>query len=256
MTLDYQTLIAGISQFFWPCLRLGGLMISMPVLSSPVVPARIRLVFVLSLAALCAVFIPSHYSLLDFQGIYLVYVVQEVFLGLLMGFVLQMVFQVFIIGGQIVAMQAGLGFATMMDPASKASVPLVSQFYLMLVTLVFLSINGHLALFAAVIDSFRQMPIGQAGLENATVWRVILFSGWMMKESVLVAIPAIMSLLLVSLSFGVMSKVAPQMNLFSIGFPLTLILGVLIIRVTLPGVAAQIDDSLEQGMQVIIGLVR
>lgn len=256
MQIDYQSLIAVISQFVWPLFRIGGLMITIPVIASALVPGRVRIVFTMSMALMVATLIPKQFSLLNFEPAYILFMIEELLLGMIMGLILQMVFQVFIIGGQIVAMQTGLGFATMVDPASHASVPLVSQFYLMMLSLVFLSMNGHLAVFAALIDSYRLMPVGQVHLDNGTIGACIQFSGWMMKESVLVAIPAIMSLLVVSLSFGIMTKVAPQLNIFSIGFPFTLLMGILIIKLTLPGVAAQISDSLEQGMQLILGMIR
>ena len=151
-------------------------------------------------------------------------------------------------------MQAGLGFAVMVDPSSRASVPLISQFYLMMVTLVFLSLNGHLVVLDTLIESFRIMPIGNITLENSIVWKVILFSGWMFKEAVLISIPAILSLLIVSLSFGIMTRVAPQLNIFSLGFPITLLMGIAIIKIGLPGVGAQIADSIEQGMFFIKGM--
>lgn len=187
---------------------------------------------------------------------YVVYIIQEVFLGILMGFVLQLVFQVFVLGGQIISMQAGLGFAVMVDPSSKASVPLVSQFYLMMTTLIFLSLNGHLALLDAVMEGFKLMPVGQVTIDNALVWRVILFSGWMFKEAVLISIPAILSLLIVSLSFGIMTRVAPQLNIFSLGFPITLLMAFVIIKIGLVGIGAQITESIEEGMHMLIGLIR
>ena len=254
MNLDYQTLIHYFSQTVWPIGRIGGLMLTVPVFSSNMVPARIKVFFIFALSLVCSTFVPEKLSFLHFNGFYLVYMIQELFLGLLMGFVLQLVFQVFVLGGQIVSMQAGLGFAVMVDPSSRASVPLISQFYLMMVTLVFLSLNGHLVVLDTLIESFRIMPIGNITLENSIVWKVILFSGWMFKEAVLISIPAILSLLIVSLSFGIMTRVAPQLNIFSLGFPITLLMGIAIIKIGLPGVGAQIADSIEQGMFFIKGM--
>lgn len=192
----------------------------------------------------------------NFNGLYLVYLVQELLLGLLMGFVLQIVFQVFILGGQIISMQAGLGFAVMVDPTSNASVPLISQLYLMVTTLIFLALNGHLAILETLIESFRIMPIGKSSLDPSVVWSTIMFSGWMFKEAVLISIPAILSLLIVSLSFGVMARVAPQLNLFSLGFPITLLMGFVIIKIGLPTVGTEMVESIKHGIQFITGILR
>lgn len=254
MTLDYQTMIKVFSQVVWPLGRIGGLMLSVPIFSSKMLPSRIKIFFAFALSWVCATFIPAELSLINFNGMYLVYLVQELFFGLLMGFVLQLVFQVFVLGGQIISMQAGLGFAVMVDPATKASVPLISQLYLMMTTLVFLSLNGHLALLEALIESFTIMPIGQAGLDTSTLWNTITFSGWMFKEAVLVSIPATLSLLIVSLSFGIMTRVAPQLNIFSLGFPITLLMGMLIVKVGLPSIGAEMAENIKFGLRYIIGI--
>ncbi|WBV72077.1 flagellar biosynthetic protein FliR [Legionella pneumophila] len=169
---------------------------------------------------------------------------------------MQIVFQVFILGGQIISMQAGLGFAVMVDPTSNASVPLISQLYLMVTTLIFLALNGHLAILETLIESFRIMPIGKSSLDPSVVWSTIMFSGWMFKEAVLISIPAILSLLIVSLSFGVMARVAPQLNLFSLGFPITLLMGFVIIKIGLPTVGTEMVESIKHGIQFITGILR
>lgn len=256
MNVDYETIINQFSQVIWPLPRITGLFLTMPVISSVLVPVRIRMVFAVALAFIVSPFISTSLSLLHFTGEHIVLITFELLLGLLMGFVLQLAFQVFILGGQIIAMQTGLGFATMVDPASKASVPLISQFYMMLVTLMFLVLNGHLAIFEALLTSFQSIPVGTAHTGLSDIGLMLTFSGWMFKEAVLVALPAMLSLLVVSLSFGVMTRVAPQLNIFSLGFPITLLMGMVIIRVSLPGVAAQIADSFEQGMLLINGLIR
>ncbi|QRN03271.1 flagellar biosynthetic protein FliR [Legionella sp. MW5194] len=255
MDIDYKTMIIQISQVVWPMPRISGLFLTMPVISSVLIPVRVRVVIAMAFSFLLSSFVPSSLTLEHFNGYYLIYLAFELLLGLMMGFVLQMVFQVFVIGGQIIAMQAGLGFATMIDPASKASVPLISQFYLLMVSLMFLALNGHLAVFELFFNSFTMLPVGSVPVELSDIGRVLIFSGWMMKESVLVALPAILALLVISLAFGVMTRVAPQLNIFSIGFPITLFMGIVILRVSLPGVAAQIADSLEQGMLLIKGLL-
>ncbi|CDZ78562.1 Flagellar biosynthetic protein FliR [Legionella massiliensis] len=254
MNLNYQAMITQFSQIIWPLPRISGLFLTMPIVSSLLVPTRIKVVFALAMAFICAPFIPENLSFLHFEGRYVALIAHELLMGLLMGFILQLVFQVFIIGGQLISMQASLGFATMVDPATQASVPLVSQFYQMMLSLMFLVLNGHLALFDALLSSFQKLPVGQLNVGLSELGSVIAFSGWMFKESVLVALPAILSLLIVNLAFGVMTRVAPQLNIFSLGFPISLIMGMVVIRISLPGVAAQITDSLEEGMRLIIGI--
>lgn len=254
MTLDYQTVINLLSQAIWPISRISGVMLIVPVFSSAMVPPHIKLLFIVSLSWICAQFIPPHFSFNHFNGLYLVYLAQELMLGLMMGFILQLVFQVFILGGQIISMQAGLGFAMMVDPSSQTSVPLISQLYLMMMTLIFLSLNGHEVVLETLIESFRVMPIGQVTLDHSFVGDLVTFSGWMFKEAVLVSIPATLSLLIVTLSFGIMARVTPQLNIFSLGFPITLIMGILILKVGLPSVGSQMAKSIDYGLQFIAGM--
>ena len=254
MNIDYQSMIKIISQVIWPLARFSGLFLSAPFFSNTLIPSRIKIVFIFVLSWVCSFLVPTELSFENFNGMYVVYMVQEIAFGVIMGFILQIAFQVFIIVGQIIAFQAGLGFAVMVDPMSSASVPIVSQFYSIMILLIFLSLNGHIALLETLIDSFRVMPIGSLYLKDAMVWKVLLFSGWMFKEAVLVSIPAIISLLLVSVSIGVVTRVAPQINIFSLGFPLTLLFSIVIIQITLPSIGEQMVESLEQGMRYIMGL--
>lgn len=256
MNINYPEMINLFSKAVWPLPRISSLFLTMPLISSVLVPSRIRVVFAMVLAFLCAPVISDNLSLLNFDGRYIGFLTYEILFGILMGFILQLVFQIFILGGQIIAMQTGLGFAIMVDPASKASVPLVSQFYLMLISLIFLSLNGHLAVLSALLNSFREMPIGDVNISLSAFGKIIMFSGWMFKESVLVALPAILALLIVNLAFGVMARVAPQLNIFSMGFSLTLLMGMIIIYISLSGVSSQIADSLDQGMQLIMGFLQ
>ncbi|KTD41625.1 flagellar biosynthetic protein FliR [Legionella parisiensis] len=255
MKLDYPTIIGMISQVIWPMGRIGGLLLTLPVFSSGLLPHRIKIILLIVLSWVCAFMVPKELSFLNFNGFFLAYIIQELLYGLLMGFVLQLVFQIFVLGGQIIAMQAGLSFAVMMDPASRASVPLVSQLYSIMMTLIFLALNGHLTVFEALLDSFRIMPVGQLSVTQSMVWNVILFSGWMFKQAVLISIPALLSLLIVSLAFGIMSRAAPQLNIFSLGFPITLIMGIVVIKVGLPSVAIQMVDLIKEGMRFITGML-
>ncbi len=238
-----------ISQIIWPMGRIGGLLLTIPVFSSVLLPPRIKIILLFVLSSVCAFTVPKELSFLNFNGFFLVYIIQELLFGLLMGFVLQLVFQIFVLGGQIIAMQAGLSFAVMVDPASRASVPLVSQLYSMMMTLIFLALNGHLTVFETLLDSFRIIPVGQISVTQSMVWNVILFSGWMFKQAVLISIPALLSLLIVSLAFGIMSRAAPQLNIFSLGFPITLVMGIVVIKVGLPSVAIQMADLIKEGMR-------
>jgi len=255
MTFTYQGILTWLSQLIWPLLRISGLFISMPLISSAVVPNRVRVIFAFALSFLILPMVPERLSFLNFNGTFVVHIFNELMLGIMMGFILQLVFQIFVMGGQIISLQAGLGFAIMVDPDSHASVPLLSQFYQLMTALTFLALDGHLAVLDALMVSFREMPVGSLDTDLSGISSILAFSSLIFKESVLVSLPAILALLIVNLSFGIMTRMAPQLNIFSLGFPISLLMGVIIVKISLPGVSAQIADSLEQGMQLIKGLL-
>src|SRR5690606_12494731 len=124
--------------------------------------------------------------------------INQIMIGVIFGTVLQIIFQAFILTGQLVAMQMGLGFASMMDPQNGVSVAAVGQIYLMMVTLLFLSVNGHLVAIRVVADSFLTMPIGLEGFQSAGLMDLVEWGSWMFSSSIKMALPAICSLFVVN----------------------------------------------------------
>jgi flagellar biosynthesis protein FliR len=150
-----------------------------------------------------------------------------------LGFTTVVLFQVFTIAGQFIAMQMGLGFASMVDPTNGISVTIVSQFFLMLVSLTFVAMDGHLVLLSVLIEGFLRAPLGiDCGIPQLS-WQIASLGTWMFGGAVLIALPAVTSLLVVNLAFGVMTRAAPQLNVFSLGFPIALLIGLVIIWVAL-----------------------
>ena len=150
----------------------------------------------------------------------------------------------------------GLGFASMVDPATGVSVPVISQFYLVLSTLLFLTLGGHLLLIEMLIDSFQSLPIGVTGIERSDLWSVIAWSSRLFSAGLLMAMPAITSLLMVNVAFGVVTRAAPQLNIFAVGFPITLVLGALLMWLTLPSVLNNFTNLLVESYSVIADFLR
>ncbi|KFI22203.1 flagellar biosynthetic protein FliR [Nitrosococcus oceani] len=239
-----------ISAYLWPFCRIGALLMAMPLFGSKVVPVRIRLVFALALTVVIAPVIPAtSVAALSVEGGLLV--MQQFLIGFAMALVLQMVFQAFAIGGQIVATQMGLGFASLMDPQNGVAVSMVSQLYTVLITLVFLGLNGHLVVIQVLAESFYVLPLGVERASLGGFWQLAGAGSWMLAGSVLIALPAIGALSLVNLTFGVMSRAAPQLNPFSIGFPLTLILGFWVLLFTLPNAPSHLVNLTDTALTLI-----
>jgi flagellar biosynthetic protein FliR len=162
--------------------------------------------------------------------------VQQIIIGVALGFLMQMAFQALIFGGQVMAYSMGLGFANMMDPTNGVQVPVVAQFWLILAMLAFVMMNGHLVLISAIVDTFTVLPVATDGLTRAGMWELLSWASRMFAAGVLMAMPVIISLLLINIGMGVVSRAAPQLNIFAIGFPITLMMGFLLIWMTLPQV--------------------
>ncbi len=172
-----------------------------------------------------------------------------------MGFALQLVFGAFMLGGQVMAMTMGLGFASLNDPVTGVVVPTVSQFYVVMVTLVFLALNGHLILIEVTVNSFDSLPISPDAFTVLRLWNLLEWAGFMFSGAVLIALPAIGAMLVVNLGFGIMTRAAPQLNIFAVGFPVIMTIGFVVILLSLPSVLPWFENAMDRGLQMTRQLV-
>ncbi len=245
-----------IGQYAWPFCRIAAFFMAMPILSTQLVPTRIRLGLAVAVTLVVAPVIDPvpMIELLSIKSFLII--LQQILIGVAMGFVLQLLFQVFVVGGQIVAMQNGLGFALMVDPVNGVSVASISQLYLMTVNLLFFAFNGHLAVMYLIGTSFEQLPVSELGLPVANYLEIARLGSWMFTGAVLVALPSIIALLVVNVSFGVISRVAPQMNIIAVGFPFTMVMGLIIIWLTLSNVLPQYDHLSAESFEYLRQMVQ
>ena len=256
MNLSFAEISAMLGAYLLPLFRIGGMLMVAPIFSSNFVNVRTRLIIALAITFVVVPTINTPtpvFTPLSGEGILLI--AQEVMIGICMGFMLQLLMNAFIVAGQIVAMQMGLGFASMVDPQNGTTVPVISQFYLIFITLMFLSINGHLVLIQVMAESFITLPIGAGGISVESFRDIAGLASWMYAAGVIIALPAIGSLMMVNLAFGILSRAAPQISPFSIGFPLTIGLGFVIIYITLPAVGNHLVNFSDQILQMTRMLV-
>ncbi len=244
---------AWVGGYLWPLARIGAMLSIAPILGAQAVPARVRVGLALLLTLVIAPLAPTPADLdpVSLAGLWVT--VQQVIIGLAMGFALLLVFAAFIVGGQIFAMQMGLGFAALVDPQRGVQVPVISQFYVLVTTLVFLALDGHLVVVEVLAESFRLLPVGTAGLGGAGLWALVTWGQEMFSGAVRIALPAIATLMLVNLAFGVMMRAAPQLNIFAVGFPITMTVGFLIMLWMLPAVPARLQALAESAFALLRG---
>lgn len=243
--------------FLWPFLRIGAMFSAAPLFGARMVPVKVRAALALVMSLMMAPVVVQDLPVIElFSAEGLMVAIQQILIGLVMGFTLQLVFSAFVIAAQSIAMSMGLGFANAVDPQNGVQVPVVAQYYLTLATLMFLALNGHLILVQLLVDSFQSLPIGQAGLTPADIWALVGWGGRMFAGAVAIALTAMASLLLVNLAFGVMSRAAPQLNIFGVGFPVMMLTGFVIIMLSVPGMTPHVSNLMQDAfllLQTMLG---
>jgi len=238
--------------FILPFFRIAAFMMAMPIISSNYTSRTIRLGFAVAFSMALVPVLPPAPPVEGLSVGTMVLVLQQIAIGVALGFTLQVMFQVFAVGGQMIANQMGLGFASVSDPANGVNIVVVGQFYMMLAMMLFITLNGHLVMFEILADSFTVMPLdAQFSLANIRLYDTALLGGWMFASGTLMALPAVTSLLIVNMAFGVMSKAAPQLNIIAIGFPFTMTFGLLITWLSMSGFAGQFERFNQYILQFI-----
>lgn len=239
----------------FPFIRISGFLLVAPVVGTQLVPARVRIVLAVLITLILAPNLPPM-PVVDAVSVpAFVLVVQQLLIGIAMGFTLLVLLQIYVVAGQLIAMQMGLGFASMMDPINGVSVTVLSQFHLMLVTLLFVSMNGHLAMLEVMADSFYSLPVGAGFMNTNALWGLAGWAGWMFASAILMSLPALASLLIVNFALGIVTRAAPQLNIFAVGFPFMLLLGLCIVWFTLNGYLPLFDKFTRQALDMMAFMV-
>ncbi len=254
MVVSLQTLMGGLSDFVWNLIRVSGFFMVVPIFGNQLVPRRVRLALSVTAALALVPVLGGGPSIAAWDVGMLADMGLQMLMGIGLGFATVIFFQLFVITGQFIGMQMGLGFAAMVDPGNGVQVTVWSQFFLMLVTLSFLVLNGHLVLFEILVTGFKHVPQGMVSDVQSFAFQIAAMGGWMFMGGALLALPAVVSLLIVNLAFGVMNRSAPQLNVFSLGFPFSLLFGLVIIWFLLSGWADQfpqlVGEFFERVLQV------
>lgn len=241
--------------FLWPLTRIGALVMTAPLFATESANPRIRLMLALVVTYMV-------YPLLDwprldplsaagFAGL-----LNQIVIGIVMGMSLQVIVAALVVAGQAVSATMGLSMANLMDP-TLGNVPVLSQFLLIMGSLVFLDLGGHILVIQSVIDSFTLLPIGGALVSTASIGKLMTWSSMMFLGGVLIALPVMVSLLLVNIGVGIMTRAAPSLNIFSVGFPAMLAAGYVILLVCVGSMSERIRWLWQQGfshMRDILGM--
>lgn len=253
INLDLAYWLPWLGQWLWALGRVSGLCLVAPVFSSTLIPARIRVMVAMMLTLVVAPMAPRAVDPLSWSS--LAVMAQQMLVGAMMGFILKLVFEAVAFGGQLVGQSMSLGFAEVINPQGGGSTPVLGQFYTVLATLLFLSLDGHLQLVAMLAQSFHTMPPGQGSLDPHGLEMVVAFGTQLFSGAVRVALPAVTALLVVNIGFAAISRAAPSMNLFAVGFPITICLGSLAVWVGLRSLPGALESLLNSAWALLGQLI-
>ena len=249
LTFTEAQMLAWITPILWPFLRVLALFASLPVLGQRTVPMRIRVALAFLIAFCAQATLPAMPLIpLDSPAAVLA-VVQQMLIGVSLGFAVRIVFSAVEFAGELIGLQMGLNFAGFFNPMTGGEATATSRFFGISVSWLFIVTGGHLLLIAAVVQSFQAFPVGP---EPFAFLRTVQPQTWgseIFRLGLWIALPLIGMLLFVNLVLGVISRVAQQMNIFAIGFPITVSVGLIGVLLTLPMMQAPFTMALERMLQ-------
>lgn len=255
ISLTSAQLDAWIAAFFYPLSRILGLLATAPPFSNAALPVNMRLALGVAISIALAPALPAMPSIPPGSGAGLLILAQQMLIGLTMGFAMRLAIAAIDFAGEMIGLQMGLGFATFYDPTNTSQTPVVSEFISLLGLLVLLSINGHLMIIATLADSFSTLPVG-GNFPGIGSWSNLAHAGAVIFSSgLMLCLPVVVALLITNTALAVLARAAPQLNLFAIGFPLTLIGGFVMLIVSLGYLATPFLDLFEYGMRSMQGFL-
>jgi flagellar biosynthetic protein FliR len=225
---------AWLAALLWPLARILGMMMTAPFFSEAGIPVTVKVLLgVLITLAIAPTLGPlPAVAVGSWDGIAIL--VREILIGTALGMLLQVLFAAVTVAGELAGTQMGLGFSTLYDPTSESSTTSLTAVLTTLAALVFFAIDGHLMLFGTLAQTFQTLPIASAGLRGAGVHQLAAYGGVLCLHAVVMALPVTMTLIIVNVALGMLSRAAPQLNIFSIGFPITLGAGVMMLSLGMP----------------------
>ena len=256
ISVTSMQLEAWLAAFIFPLARILALVASAPVIGNKQVPARVKVGLSMLITFLIAptLNIPADIEASSGPGLFIL--LQQILVGLAMGFSMRLVFTAIEMAGDIMGMQMGLGFASFYDPVNSTQSQVVAQFLGIIAALAFLSMNGHLYMLSTLSESFQAFPIS-INLPAANAMHTLaLWGGSIFSNALRLSLPLIAALLITNLALGILTRSAPQLNIFAIGFPITLVVGFAALLLTLPYLAPLLEIFMQAGQDTMLTIAR
>ena len=250
ITLTSAELNTWIAALLWPLTRILGLIAVAPVFGNTSVPVQVKIGIGVMLTLIVAPTLPALPTVDPMSLPGLLILVQQLIIGLGMGFAMRIIFAGVEMAGTITGMTMGLSFASFFDPQSQGQSNFISQFMALLATLAFLAVNGHLLLLSVLAHSFSTLPISTSPMGAQIFKQMADWGGIIFSAGVQLSLPMVAALLITNIALGILTRAAPQLNLFGIGFPITLTIGFVVIGLALPYLATPLERLFQQGIEM------
>jgi flagellar biosynthesis protein FliR len=244
---------AWIAAFIYPLARILAFIATAPLWSTAGVPRRTRLILGIAVAVAISPGLPPMPVVQPGSMAGLWIMLQQVLIGLGMGFAAQIVFSAVSFAGEFISAQMGLGFATFYDPLNSSQTPVIAEFMVLLTMLTFLSMNGHLLYFGTLAQSFAAIPVSATPLAAESWLNLVELGTKIFSAGLLLSLPIIVALMITNLALAVLTRAAPQLNIFALGFPLTLSVGYIALAISLNYLAVPLQSLFEFGLEALLG---
>ncbi|MDX5630711.1 MULTISPECIES: flagellar biosynthetic protein FliR [unclassified Brenneria] len=233
LTFNSWDMLNWVSQFFWPFVRILALISTAPVFNERSISNRVKIGLALFITLLVAPYLPLNDTpIFSVIGIWVL--IQQILIGIALGLSMQLAFAAVRHAGELIGLQMGLAFATFFDPTGGPNMQVLARFLNILAILLFLTFDGHLWLISLLADSFYTLPISATPLNSHAFLAIARAGGLIFINGLMLALPIVTLLLTINLSLGLLNRVAPQLSIFVVGFPVTLTVGIMTLGLLIP----------------------
>jgi len=253
ITLSSAQIDIWIAAFFYPLARILAFIAAAPLWSTAGIPRMTRLMLGLGITVAIAPSLPEMPVVATGSLAGLCILALQILIGIGMGFAAKIVFSALDLAGEFIGAQMGLGFATAYDPLNSSETPVITEFMNLLTLLMFLSLNGHLLYIGTLAQSFSAIPVSATPLGTGSWLNLAELGTKIFSAGLLISLPVVIALMITNVALAVLTKAAPQLNIFAVGFPLTLTGGFIAIGVSLNYLAAPLQTIFEYGMTAMLG---
>jgi flagellar biosynthetic protein FliR len=236
----------------FPFVRILAFVSAEPVLGNRTVPMRVKVLLSLMLAVILSPTLPAGPSVDPASAAGLLILAQQIIIGVAMGFTARIVVAAAEMAGQLAGLQVGLGFAVFFDPQGSGQTPIVAQFYGLIAILTLLAMDGHHLLLTALAESFRALPVSGEPIASPGLRGVVDWGAEIFRSGLMMSLPVVGALLVANVALGVLTRAAPQLNIFAVGFPVTLALGFMMFYLSLPLIVPMIESLSQDGVAVMM----